>query len=40
MPYRFYVIQNREGKFYIGLSEDVARRIDEHNFWRVEMDED
>ena len=31
MPYRVYVIQNREGKFYIGLSDDVARRIDQHN---------
>ena len=31
MPYRVYVIQNREGKFYIGLSDDVGRRIDQHN---------
>jgi len=31
MPYRVYVIQNREGKFYIGLSEDVVRRINQHN---------
>jgi putative endonuclease len=30
--YRVYVIQNREGKFYIGLSDDVGRRIDQHNF--------
>ncbi len=29
--YRVYVIQNREGKFYIGLSDDVGRRIDQHN---------
>jgi predicted GIY-YIG superfamily endonuclease len=25
--YRVYVIQNSEGKFYIGLSDDVDRRI-------------
>jgi len=31
MPYRVYVIQNREGKFYIGLSDDVARRVEQHN---------
>jgi putative endonuclease len=31
MPYRVYVIQNREGKFYIGLSDDVGLRIDQHN---------
>ena len=31
MTYRIYVIQNREGKFYIGLSDDVGRRIDQHN---------
>ena len=31
MTYRVYVVQNREGKFYIGLSEDVGRRIDQHN---------
>ena len=30
--YRVYVLRNREGKFYIGLSDDVARRIDQHNF--------
>jgi putative endonuclease len=29
--YRVYVIQNPEGKFYIGLSDDVVRRIDQHN---------
>ena len=27
---RVYVIQNREGKFYIGLSDDVGRRINQH----------
>ena len=31
MVYRVYVIQNREGKFYIGLSDDVVRRVEEHN---------
>src|SRR5438876_89059 len=29
--YRVYVIQNREGKFYIGLTDDVGRRINQHN---------
>src|SRR5260370_1093673 len=29
--YRVYVLQNREGKFYVGLSDDVARRIEQHN---------
>jgi len=29
--YRVYVLQNRERNFYIGLSDDVARRIDQHN---------
>jgi putative endonuclease len=29
--YRVYVIQNRDGKFYIGLSDDVDRRINQHN---------
>ncbi len=31
MAYRVYVIRNREGKFYIGLSDDVARRVQQHN---------
>ncbi len=31
MPYSVYVIQNRKGKFYIGLSDDVGRRINQHN---------
>jgi putative endonuclease len=29
--YRVYVLQNSEGKFYIGLSNDVARRVQQHN---------
>ena len=31
VAYRVYVIQNREGKFYIGLSDDVGCRINQHN---------
>jgi predicted GIY-YIG superfamily endonuclease len=31
-PYRVYVLQNSAGKYYIGLSEDVARRVEQHNF--------
>src|SRR5947199_8471332 len=31
VDYRVYVIQNRDGKFYIGLSDDVGRRINQHN---------
>jgi putative endonuclease len=31
VAYRVYVIRNREGKFYIGLSDDVARRVQQHN---------
>jgi putative endonuclease len=29
--YQVYVIQNREGRFYIGLSENVKIRVDQHN---------
>ena len=29
--YRAYVIQNEEGRFYIGLSDDVDRRVHDHN---------
>jgi len=31
MSYRVYVLQNRERKFYIGLSDNVARRVEQHN---------
>ena len=31
MPYRVYVLENRNGKFYIGVSGDVERRIQQHN---------
>jgi predicted GIY-YIG superfamily endonuclease len=30
-PYRVYVLQNRQEKLYIGLSDDVARRVNQHN---------
>ena len=29
--YRVYVLQNAAGKFYIGLSADVPRRLEQHN---------
>ena len=29
--YRVYVLQNREGRFYIGITDDVARRIGQHH---------
>ncbi|MFL6518926.1 MAG: GIY-YIG nuclease family protein [Chthoniobacterales bacterium] len=29
--YRVYVLQNGGGKFYVGLSVDVARRVEQHN---------
>ena len=31
MNYRVYVLQNGAGKYYIGLSDDVSRRLNEHN---------
>jgi predicted GIY-YIG superfamily endonuclease len=31
VPYFVYVIQNLEGRYYIGLSEDVVRRLTDHN---------
>jgi predicted GIY-YIG superfamily endonuclease len=31
VPYRVYVIQNGDARFYIGLSDDVVRRINQHN---------
>ena len=30
--YRVYVLQNNDGRFYTGLSDDVGRRIHQHNF--------
>jgi putative endonuclease len=29
--YRVYVLQNREERFYVGLSEDVGKRVGQHN---------
>jgi putative endonuclease len=29
--YRVYVLQNIEGRFYVGMAEDVARRLQQHN---------
>ena len=29
--YRVYVLQNTDGRFYIGLSEDVLVRLEQHN---------
>jgi predicted GIY-YIG superfamily endonuclease len=29
--YRVYILQNHEGKFYIGLTKDVARRLQQHD---------
>ena len=29
--YRVYVLQNEAGRFYIGLSDDVPRRLEQHN---------
>jgi predicted GIY-YIG superfamily endonuclease len=34
VAYRVYVIQNREGQFYIGLSDDLVRRVEQHNTGR------
>ena len=31
MAYRVYLIRNRDGKFYTGLSDNVARRVEQHN---------
>ena len=29
--YQVYVLQNRKGRFYIGLSENVSIRLQQHN---------
>jgi predicted GIY-YIG superfamily endonuclease len=31
MSYQVYVIQNEEGRFYIGVSEDILKRLEDHN---------
>ena len=28
---RVYILRNREGSLYVGLSDNVARRIEQHN---------
>ena len=30
-PYRVYVLENNAGRFYIGVTADVANRLAEHN---------
>jgi putative endonuclease len=29
--YRVYVLRNGEGRFYVGVSDDVTRRLQQHN---------
>ena len=29
--YRVYVLQNAKGRFYIGISDDISRRTEQHN---------
>jgi putative endonuclease len=31
MNYRVYVLRNPDGRFYIGLTDDVGRRVEQHN---------
>ena len=31
MPYQVYILRNQAGRNYIGLSENVARRLAQHN---------
>ena len=31
LPYQVYVLQNSEGRYYIGVSEDVTVRLAQHN---------
>jgi putative endonuclease len=31
MTYKVYVIENPSGKLYVGLSEDVSTRLQQHN---------
>ena len=34
--YWVYVLRNPSGKFYVGLTKDVARRLNDHNTGRSE----
>ncbi len=29
--YRVYVLENRDGRFYVGVTDDVVRRVGQHN---------
>jgi putative endonuclease len=29
--YRVYVLRNPEGRFYIGITGDISRRVEQHN---------
>ncbi len=31
VPYRVYIIRNPTGRLYIGLSDDIGRRLTQHN---------
>ena len=31
MVYRVYVLRNGRGQFYVGLTDDIPRRLDQHN---------
>jgi predicted GIY-YIG superfamily endonuclease len=31
VAYRVYVLQNPEGRFYVGISNDAAQRVEQHN---------
>ena len=33
MNYRVYVLKNSQDSFYIGVSEDVEKRLQQHNTW-------
>ncbi len=37
MPFFTYILQNEEGRFYIGQTSDIGQRLDRHNrgevFW-------
>ncbi|MCP4249066.1 MAG: GIY-YIG nuclease family protein [bacterium] len=31
MPYSVYIVENPAGRLYVGQTEDLARRIEQHN---------